>query len=155
MSEQLTQEQMDTINRYNEEQRLKYCVKEIVANRKVWILKDEHGCVMLNTEDDDCVPVWPNEEFALQWANGDWEDCEPEAISLNKWHSRWTSGLEDDELSIVVFPNQNEEGVVLFPDEFDFELRKQASRRQFFDQYPCNKEACVKAGFFTFARLHL
>lgn len=27
MSEQLTQEQMDTINRYNEEQRLKYCVK--------------------------------------------------------------------------------------------------------------------------------
>lgn len=87
MSEQLTQEQMDTINRYNEEQRLKYCVKEIVANRKVWILKDEHGCVMLNTEDDDCVPVWPNEEFALQWANGDWEDCEPEAISLNKWHS--------------------------------------------------------------------
>ncbi|HHF3031048.1 TPA: DUF2750 domain-containing protein [Vibrio diabolicus] len=129
MSEQLTQEQMDTINRYNEEQRLKYCVKEIVANRKVWILKDEHGCVMLNTEDDDCVPVWPNEEFALQWANGDWEDCEPEALSLNKWHSRWTSGLEDDELSVVVFPNQNEEGVVLFPDEFDFELRKQASRR--------------------------
>ncbi|MDW2019966.1 DUF2750 domain-containing protein, partial [Vibrio sp. 704] len=30
---------------------------------------------------------------------------------------------------VVVFPNQNEEGVVLFPDEFDFELRKQASRR--------------------------
>lgn len=114
MSEQLTQEQMDTINRYNEEQRLKYCVKEIVANRKVWILKDEHGCVMLNTEDDDCVPVWPNEEFALQWANGDWEDCEPEAISLNKWHSRWTSGLEDDELSVVVFPNQNEEGWFCF-----------------------------------------
>ncbi|ABU70828.1 MULTISPECIES: DUF2750 domain-containing protein [Vibrio] len=129
MSEALTQEQMDTINRYNEEQRLKYCVKEIVSNRKVWILKDEHGCVMLNTEDDDCVPVWPNEEFAQQWATGDWEECEPEAISLNKWHSRWTSGLEDDELSVVVFPNQNEEGVVLFPDEFDFELRKQASRR--------------------------
>ncbi|ETZ10553.1 hypothetical protein AJ90_16880 [Vibrio parahaemolyticus M0605] len=39
MSEQLTQEQIDTINRYNEEQRLKYCVKEIVANRKVGFLK--------------------------------------------------------------------------------------------------------------------
>ena len=53
-----------------------------------------------NTEDDDCVPVWPNEAFAQDWATGDWEHCEPEAISLNKWQSRWTSGLEDDELSI-------------------------------------------------------
>lgn len=114
MSEQLTQEQIDTINRYNEEQRLKYCVKEIVANRKVWILKDEHGCVMLNTEDDDCVPVWPNEEFAKQWATGDWEECEPEAISLNKWHSRWTTGLEDDELSVVVFPNQTKKAWCCF-----------------------------------------
>ncbi len=24
---------------------------------EVWILTDEHGCVMLNTEDEDCVPV--------------------------------------------------------------------------------------------------
>ncbi len=70
MSEALTQEQMDTINRYNEEQRLKYCVKEIVANRKVWILKDEHGCVMLNTEDDDCVPVWLKRRVCTAMGNG-------------------------------------------------------------------------------------
>ncbi|ENM5891830.1 DUF2750 domain-containing protein, partial [Vibrio mimicus] len=27
------------------------------------------------------------------------------------------------------FPNDNEEGVILFPDEFDFELKKLANRR--------------------------
>lgn len=124
----LEQHQIDEISRYDEEKRLKYSVKTMVQERQIWILTDEHGCVMLNTEDEDCVPVWPNQEFAEQWATGEWDHCKAEAISLNKWHSRWTYGLEDDELAVVVFPNQNEEGVVLFPDEFDFELKKQASK---------------------------
>ncbi|OEE75397.1 DUF2750 domain-containing protein [Vibrio genomosp. F6] len=129
MSKSLDASQIDAINKYDEEKRFKYCVKEIVENREVWILTDEHGCVMLNTEEEDCVPVWPNQEFAQAWATGEWEACKAEAISLNKWHSRWTVGLEDDELVVVVFPNEKEEGVILFPDEFDFELKKQASRR--------------------------
>lgn len=124
----LEQHQIDEISRYDEEKRLKYSVKTMVQERQIWILTDEHGCVMLNTEDEDCVPVWPNQEFAEQWATGEWDNCKAEAISLNKWHSRWTYGLEDDELAVVVFPNQNEEGVVLFPDEFDFELKKQVSK---------------------------
>ena len=118
----------DAVANMDAEQRLKFCVKEIVAHGQVWILKDEHGCVMLNTDDEDCVPVWPNQAFAAEWATGEWQECTPESISLNKWHSRWTHGLEDDELSVVVFPNINEEGVVLYPDEFDFELKKQAQK---------------------------
>lgn len=129
MTTQLDDKKIAEINKYTGEQRLKYCVKEIVANREVWILTDEHGCVMLNTEDEDCVPVWPNQEFAELWATGDWSECKAESISLNKWHSRWTNGLEDDELAVVVFPNEQEEGVILFPDEFDFELKKQAAER--------------------------
>ncbi|GMQ46103.1 DUF2750 domain-containing protein [Vibrio sp. 10N] len=124
----LEQHQIDEISRYDEEKRLKYSVKTMVQERQIWILTDEHGCVMLNTEDEDCVPVWPHQELAEQWATGEWDNCKAEAISLNKWHSRWTYGLEDDELAVVVFPNQNEEGVVLFPEEFDFELKKQASK---------------------------
>lgn len=120
--------QIAEIAAYDEEKRMQYSIKTMVAERQIWILTDEHGCVMLNTEDEDCVPVWPNEEFATQWATGDWQECKAEAISLNKWHSRWTYGLADDELAVVVFPNQQEEGVVLFPDEFDFELKKQAQK---------------------------
>ncbi|WP_117233216.1 DUF2750 domain-containing protein [Vibrio maerlii] len=129
MSQALTEEQIKQVNAMNEEQRFNYCMKEIVSNRQVWILTDEHGCVMLNTEDEDCVPVWPNEEFASQWATGEWEHCKPEPISTAKWYSRWTYGLEDDELSVVVFPNSNEEGVILYPDEFEQELRKQERKR--------------------------
>ncbi|PSB83615.1 DUF2750 domain-containing protein [Photobacterium damselae] len=118
------------IQAFDAEKRYKYLVKEVVANREIWILVDEHGCVMLNTEDEDCVPVWPNKEFAEAWATGDWAECKAESISLNKWHSRWTHGLEDDELAVVIFPNQDEDGLIVFPDELDFELKQQAKKQR-------------------------
>jgi len=124
----LTPELLTTIEKYDEQKRFKYLLETVIKNREVWLLVDEHGCMMLNTEDEDCVPVWPNKEFAEQWITGDWQACKAEAISLSKWQSRWTVGLAEDELAIVVFPNQAEEGLVLFPDEFDFELSKQAKK---------------------------
>ncbi|XPF93075.1 DUF2750 domain-containing protein [Colwellia sp. RE-S-Sl-9] len=108
----------------NDESRVTYFLKEVREHQTIWILTDEHGCVMLNTEDEDCVPVWPSKETAELWINEEWNTCKAEAISLNKWYSRWTQGLLDDELAIVVFPNTNEQGVVLYPDELEDELRK-------------------------------
>lgn len=127
MSQPLTKEQIESVDKMRPEERFNFCIKEIAQQRKVWILTDEHGSVMLNTEDEDCVPVWPHQEFALQWATGEWVHCTAESISTAKWFSRWTCGLEDDELAVVVFPNDNEEGMVLYPDEFESELRKRGA----------------------------
>ncbi|NAW68449.1 DUF2750 domain-containing protein [Vibrio sp. V27_P1S3P104] len=129
MVDSLNAEQISSLNQYDSDQRMKYSLKQIIEHQQVWILTDQHGCVMLNTEDDDCVPVWPHQELAQAWATGEWADCQAQAIPLHQWRSRWTPGLSDDQLSVVVFPNDKEEGVVLFPDEFDFELNKQQKAR--------------------------
>ncbi|MCG7488109.1 DUF2750 domain-containing protein [Vibrio sp. Of14-4] len=129
MSQSLSAQEIETVLKMREDERFSYAIKEIVKHKKVWILTDEHGCVMLNTEDEDCVPIWPHHEFASLWATGEWEHCKAECISTAKWFSRWTRGLEDDDLSVVVFPNQNEEGLVVYPDEFEFELRKAEKKR--------------------------
>ena len=101
-----------------------------IADVKIWLRVDEHGSVLLTAGDEDCVPVWPTQEHAEQWATDEWEGFKPEAISVAKWKSRWTPGLEEDELSVIVFPDQQGEGIVLFPDEFDFELKKRESKRR-------------------------
>lgn len=102
-----------------------------VANElKIWLLVDEHGSVLLSADDEDCVPVWPTEQHALAWATEEWEGFKPEPISTAKWKSRWTPGLEDDELSIIVFPDQQCEGIILFPDEFEAELKKRETKRR-------------------------
>ena len=120
----LEPEKVKQILQMDDAQRAVYFVNETVTQNQLWILTDEHGCVMLNTEDEDCIPVWPNEEFAQAWATEQWQDCRPEAISLNKWFSRWTHGLADDELAIVVFPSQDEQGLVYYPDELEHELKQ-------------------------------
>ena len=118
----------DTISKYDTDTRYKYLLTEATTCGEIWILTDKHGCVMLNSEDEDCVPIWPNKEFAQAWATGEWSECEAESISLEKWLSSWTSGLEEDDLAIAIFPNQDEEGLVVYPDELDYELR-QAQKR--------------------------
>ncbi|GLX83627.1 DUF2750 domain-containing protein [Thalassotalea eurytherma] len=123
MTQALDAQQITTILAYDNSQRANYFLKEVVANNTIWILKDEHGCVMLNTEEEDCVPVWPNEEFAQAWATDEWAQCAPEAISLNKWFSRWTYGLADDDLAVVVFPSVDQEGLVFDSQELEVELK--------------------------------
>ena len=126
----LRSEQLNTIEKYDDEQRLSYLLQQVISNQEIWILADEHGCVMLNTEDEDCVPVWPNEEFAQRWATDEWQHCQAEAISLNKWYSRWSTGLADDELALVTFPNQDNQGLVLLPEEFEAALHKEAKKQK-------------------------
>lgn len=106
------------------EKRLSYTIKEIRETKVVWILTDEHGCVMLNSDDEDCVPIWPNKEFADDWATGDWINCKAQSIELGVWLDRWTSGLEEDQVAIAIFPNPGEDGLVIEPDEFAYELSK-------------------------------
>ena len=112
------------IAKADSESRLQYLVKESRKQQQLWILIDDDGCVMLNSEAEDCVPGWPNQEFAAAWAAGDWQHCKPESISLAKWKSRWTDGLSDDELYVAVFPNDQEEGLILSPYEFEELLNK-------------------------------
>jgi len=114
----------------NDEERVDHLLCEVVQHRKIWILTDEHGCVMLNTDDEDCVPIWPSQETAELWINEEWTTCKAEAISLNKWFSRWTHGLLDDELAVVVFPNLSEQGIVMFSDELETEIKQQAKKQK-------------------------
>jgi hypothetical protein len=123
MAQVLDTKQIKTILAYGNTQRAEYFLTEVAKNNELWILKDEHGCVMLTTEDEDCVPVWPNEAFAQAWITQEWEHCQAESISVNKWFSRWSHGLADDELAVVVFPSPEEEGLIFYPDELENDLK--------------------------------
>ncbi|QDE30372.1 MULTISPECIES: DUF2750 domain-containing protein [Shewanella] len=101
------------------EGRYDYMVEQIKTENVIWTLQDQDGCVMLTTEDEDCIPMWPSEETAALWAVDEWKECEPLAIPLNEFQERWVSGMEDDDLFIAVFPVQEDLGVVVPPYEMN------------------------------------
>lgn len=116
------------IQKLNDEELYAFFVKEAATSGEIWILTDQYGSVMLNTDDEDCVPVWPNQALAEAWATGEWDACKAEAITLAKWHSHWTPGLEDDEFAVVICPFEDREGLVVYPTELDKALAKKTNK---------------------------
>jgi hypothetical protein len=96
------------------EQRYQYFIDRAVESGQVWSLRSDDGWVEVSSEDGEpCMPVWPHPDFAAEWATDGWADCQPAAIDLDAWLSRWTPGLESDGVMLVVFPGLDEEGMVL------------------------------------------
>lgn len=120
----LDQQTIDSLLKLDTEQRYQHLITQVVQTQTLWLLTDETGCVMLNTDEEDCIPVWPNQEFAERWATQEWEKCQSEPIALKTWQHRWTPGLTDDNFYLVVFPDEQQQGTVIHPEDFAADLRK-------------------------------
>ncbi|BAJ00873.1 DUF2750 domain-containing protein [Shewanella violacea] len=101
------------------EARYDYFVEQVKTEEILWTLQDDDGCVMLTTEEEDCIPMWPSEEAAKSWAVDDWESCIPLAIPVSEWLERWVPGMQDDDLFVAVYPVQEDLGVVIPPYELE------------------------------------
>lgn len=100
------------------QKRIEITVDAIKNNQAIWILTDADGCVMLTTDDEDGIPVWPEEALAAMWATEEWEDCKPLKLSFDDWMKKWVPGMLSDSLVVMVCPLPGEEGEVMAPDDF-------------------------------------
>lgn len=129
MSYELTETERNAALQLNADYRFDHFISKLVEHEELFVLTDEHGVMMLTTEDEDCIPVWPHPEYAQAWAEGEWAECKPQSITLKVWLERWVEGMEQDELCVAVFPTPDQEGIVLEPaDVADAVAQKQAKR---------------------------
>ncbi len=119
MAYKLTAEQREKVSSLSAEQRYEHFVDKISKWEEVWTLKDQDGAVMLSTDDAPCLPVWPHPDYAIAWKTDEWSDCELLSIPLQAWMERWLPGLGEDEIDIAVFPNVDEQGIVVDPYEMN------------------------------------
>ncbi|MGB0942381.1 MAG: DUF2750 domain-containing protein [Marinomonas sp.] len=117
MSEELSVEQRVHLLASADDERMAYFVKQVIASEQVWSLSNEEGFVMVETDEGDCVMVWPDADFAAQWAVDDWDDCEPVSVPLSEFKANWLPSLEADKIDIAVFPNIEDEGKLIKANE--------------------------------------
>ena len=117
MSQELSLDQRIQLLASPDDARLDYFINTIKATETVWSLSNEEGFVMVETDEGDCVMVWPDAEFAAQWAVEDWDDCTPIAIELSVFQSTWLPSLQIDAVAIAVFPNIEDEGKLVSAEE--------------------------------------
>lgn len=102
----------------NPAQRVDTFFKTVKAQGELFILNDADGCVMLTSDDEEGVPVWPTASLANMWADQEWSQCEPKSISLEVWLERWTNGLSRDFLNVIIAPVPAEESELMMPEDF-------------------------------------
>jgi hypothetical protein len=86
-------------------ERYGHFVKQVVDFEAVWSLRNASGWVLSGDADGrELVPVWPHARYAAACATDEWADCEPIAIPLDQWLSRWLPGIQRDQTLVAVFP---------------------------------------------------
>lgn len=113
----MNSDQIQSALAMNAEQRVSFFNKHTSETEQVWTIVDEDGVMILVSDDEDCIPVWPDAAFVKEWVNGDWAHCKPHAISLSDWRSKWLPGLEEDEVEVLIFPLPDQGGMVISPGE--------------------------------------
>lgn len=115
MAYKLTDEQRGRIQQLDAEQRYTHFIDKVSRWEEIWSLRDDEGFVLVSTDDEECMPVWPHPDYAAEWATGDWSGCEPFKVDMEAWLDRWLPGMEEDGIAVAVFPNLEESGIVEGP----------------------------------------
>lgn len=122
----MSPDDLKTLTHLSAEERYDYLLDTLVNSEQIWTLKNDDGVVLMSSDGDECLPIWPHAELAAEWASGDWADCAPTAIDLDAWMTRWLPGMEADGYALAIFPSLNAEGIVLSPRELKDELEPEA-----------------------------
>lgn len=97
----------------SDNERLEYFLSFIKSSQEVWSLHNGEGFVMVEGDESDCIMVWPDSDFAAQWAIDEWSDCKPTAVTLHDFQTNWLPSLDTNNLDIAIFPNIEDEGRIM------------------------------------------
>lgn len=122
MSTTLSPAERDNTLALTNDQRYQYFIEMVNEQGEIWSLANHEGWVTVSIDGDNGLPVWPHADYARQWATDDWSDCTPKSIALDVWLKRWTKGLVNDESLLVVFPNLDEQAMLVDPEELEDDL---------------------------------
>jgi len=113
----MAENDLQQLDELSADQRFERFLATVTEAGAIVILCDEEGFVMVRSDDEECIPVWPDSESAQAWATDEWSGCEPMGIDLESWFERWTPGLTEDGINIVVHPMGENAVVVSTPGE--------------------------------------
>jgi hypothetical protein len=119
MQTPMNTENIENINNLSDKERYSYLIQQIVKNHLIWLLEAEDGSFAMFEDANGLsyIPVWPDKEFAANYAVDDWDGYHAESMSLNEF-LEWMKELKEDEILIGAFPNSDMHSLAADPIEF-------------------------------------
>ena len=90
-------------------------IEQMTGKDELWVLSDGESFALLNSDGEDCLPLWDDAESARKWSND--PALAPRAVPLAAWFERWVPGLSEDNIMVAVNPGESGDAVVLSAEE--------------------------------------
>lgn len=97
------------------EQRYQQFIEQIADKDELFVLSDGESFALLNSDGEECLPLWADADSAQQWSND--PALVPRAITMEVWFERWVPGLTGDNIQVAVNPGESGDAVVLSAEE--------------------------------------
>ncbi|WP_100641692.1 DUF2750 domain-containing protein [Alteromonas facilis] len=118
-ADKLSSEEFLRVTRLTPEQRFDYFLEHLKTIPVIWGLFGKNGWVMVESENELCLPIWPHHDFVVGWERDDFPECEPKSIELEEFLSVWAEGLAKNNTLLLLFPcGEEEEGIVISANEW-------------------------------------
>jgi hypothetical protein len=90
-----------------------YLIKRVANFEELWFIQDNGQYVTLGDNDQQvCIPVWPEREFAELMIKDDWSACAVLSMTVHDF-IEWLDILEKEAVAIAGFPGADLSGVVV------------------------------------------
>ncbi len=123
MTYTMNPQQFESVTKLSGQKRYEHFIGKVGDWEEMWSLINEEGFVSINDDHGNiCMPFWPHEEYAKAMATKNWGECLAEKIKLADFLEKWLPRLEQEGLSIAVFPTANSKGVILSPSRLKQDL---------------------------------
>jgi Protein of unknown function (DUF2750)/SMI1-KNR4 cell-wall len=106
------------------QQRYLWFLRTLARTGLIWLLSGDDDVAALDDDDGVLIPIWPDEPSAAEAARDRWRDCKPEVVDLETWTTRWSPAYAADGVRLLVFPEREEGGAVVAPDELLADLAR-------------------------------
>lgn len=109
---------IENIKSLTSEDRFNYFIRKSADFEKVWGSYGENGWLHLSTkEGTKLFPLWPEEVFSADYNTNHQYNFSPKEIDLYYFLDKWITGLEKDNIELLIFPIDKGDGVMITPSD--------------------------------------
>lgn len=94
---------------------LEYFLIRITETEEIWSLNKKGKLFTRDLDGQNCVPVWSYLKYAREAALDTWQDCVPNALSLEYFIFNTLQQLLDQDVMIEVMPASSKPGCLITP----------------------------------------
>lgn len=100
-----------------EEERLAHVLDSMMKNKSVIGLMGDSGWILMTSNGETYLPIWPNETLAMAWGEVESPNAKPKEIEKDEWLEAWLPGMAKNGTLVLVCPLLDEQDHTLLPAE--------------------------------------